>query len=74
MSPAHPQCNSQADVFNKTVTIFLQSNNTTLNWETFLLALVLSYNTTYHSMIATIPFKLRFDENVGLPSFPNKDI
>jgi hypothetical protein len=74
MSSAHCQCNTQVDVFNKTVTNFLQSNNTTLNWETFLLALVLSYNTTYHSMIATMPFKLCFSEKARLPSFPNKDI
>ncbi len=44
MSPAHPQSNAQVDVFNKTVKKFLQSfvDNTTLNWETFLLALAIS--------------------------------
>jgi hypothetical protein len=37
MSPAHPQCNAQVDVFNKTVKKFLQSfvNDTTLNWEMY---------------------------------------
>jgi IS30 family transposase len=36
-SPAHPQCNAQVEVFNKTVKIFLQSfvDETTLNWEKF---------------------------------------
>jgi transposase InsO family protein len=40
-SLAHPQCNAQVEVFNKTVKKFLQSfmDDTTLNWETFLLAL-----------------------------------
>jgi hypothetical protein len=35
MSLAHPQCNGEVDVFNKTVKKFLQSfvNDTTLNWE-----------------------------------------
>jgi hypothetical protein len=36
-SPAHPQCNAQVEVFNKTVKKFLQSfvDDTTLNWENF---------------------------------------
>ncbi len=55
-SPAHPQCNSQVEVFNKTVKKYLASfiDNTALNWETFLPALSLSYNTNYHSIIPDI--------------------
>jgi hypothetical protein len=45
-----------------------------LNWETFLPALALSYNTSYHSTIATMPFELLFGEKAQLPSFPNEDI
>jgi hypothetical protein len=45
-----------------------------LNWETFLPALSLSYNTSYHSTIATNPFELLFEEKARLPSFPNEDI
>jgi len=43
-SPAHPQCNAQVEVFNKTVKKFLQSfiDDTTLNWETFLPAITLA--------------------------------
>jgi transposase InsO family protein len=75
-SPAHPQCNAQVEVFNKTVKKFLQSfvDDTTLNWETFLPALAISYNTSYHSTIATTPFELLFGEKARLPSFPNEDI
>ncbi len=75
-SPAHPQCNSQVRVFNKTVKKYLASfvDKTALNWETFLPALALSYNTSYHSTIATKPFELLFGEKVQLPSFPNEDI
>jgi hypothetical protein len=75
-SPAHPQCNAQVEVFNKTVKKFLQSlvDETTLNWETFLPALAISYNTNYHSMTATTPFEHLFGEKARLPSFPNKDI
>jgi hypothetical protein len=61
-SSEHPQCNAQVEVLNKTVKKFLQSfvNDTMLNWESFLPALVLSYNASYHSTISTTPFELLF--------------
>jgi hypothetical protein len=64
------------EVFNKTVKKYLASfvNGMALNWETFLPALSLSYNTSYHSTIATTPFELLFGEKARLPSFPNEDI
>jgi hypothetical protein len=70
-SPAHPQCNAQVEVFNKMVKKFLQSfvDDTTLNWETFLLALAISYNTSYHSTIATTLFELLLGEKSWQPSF-----
>ncbi len=73
---AHPQCNAQVEVFNKTVKKYLASfvDDTTLDWENFLPALMLSYNTIYHSNIATTPFELLFREKPRLPSFPNPDI
>ncbi len=49
-------------------------DDTTLNWETFLPALAIIYNTNYHSTIATTPFELLFGEKARLPSFPNEDI
>jgi Integrase core domain len=75
-SAAHPQCNAQVEVFNKTVKKFLQSfvDDTTLNWETFLPALAISYNTSYHSTIAKTQFELLFGEKARLPSFSNEDI
>jgi len=75
-SQAHPQCNSQLEVFNKTVKEYfaLFVDDTALNWETFLPAISLSYNTSYHSMIATTPFKLLLGEKAWLPSFPNEGI
>ncbi len=48
--------------------------DTALNWETFLPALALSYNTSYHSTIATTPFEMLFGEKARLPSFPSEDI
>ncbi len=49
-------------------------DDSTLNLETFLLALAISYNTSYHSTISTTPFELLFGEKARLPSFPNEDI
>jgi hypothetical protein len=63
--PAHKNFTSTSTVqcasgSFKTIKKFLQSfvDDTTLNWETFLLALAISYNTSYHSTIATTPFEL----------------
>jgi hypothetical protein len=76
MTPAHPQCNVQVEVFKKNVKKYLASfmDDTTLDWENFLLALMLSYNTSYHSTISTTPFELLFGTKPRLPSFPNPDI
>ncbi len=49
-------------------------DETALNWETLLPALLLSYNSSYHSKIATMPFEPLFREKAQLPSFPNEDI
>jgi len=63
-TPAHPHCNAQVEVFNKTVKKYLASfvDDTTLDWENFLPALMLSYNTSYHFTIATTPFEQLFGE------------
>ncbi len=49
-------------------------DDTTLDWENFLLALMLSYNTNYHSTISTTPFKLLFSTKLQLLCFPYPDI
>jgi hypothetical protein len=74
--PYHPQCNSQVEVFNKTVKKYLASyvDETTLNRDKFLLALMLAYNTSYHSTIATTPFELLFGIRPRLPSLPAPEI
>jgi hypothetical protein len=77
MTLAHPQCNTQVEVFNKTVKKYYLASfadDTTLDWENFLPALMLSYNTSYHSTIAMTPFELLFGTKTRLPSFPNPDI
>ncbi len=69
-SPYHPQCNAQMEVFNKTVKKYLAFyvNDSTLNWDKWLPALMLAYNTSYHSTIATTPFELPFGVKPRLPA------
>jgi hypothetical protein len=75
-TPAHLQCNTQVEVFNKTVKKYLALffDDSSLDWENFLPALMLSYNMSYHSTIATTPFEILFGNKPCLPSFPNLDI
>jgi hypothetical protein len=75
-TPYQPQCNSQVVVFNKTVKIYLASyvDETTLYWDKFLPALMLAYNTSYHSTIATTPFELLFGLRPRLPSLSAPEI
>jgi hypothetical protein len=72
----HPQCNSEVEVFNKTLKKYLASyvDETTLNLYQFLPALMLAYNTSYHSTIATTPFELLFAVRPLLPSLPAPEI
>jgi hypothetical protein len=49
-------------------------DDATLDWENFLLALMLSYNTSYHSTIAMRPFELLCGMKPQLLSFTNLDI
>ena len=75
-SPAHPQCNSQVEVFNKTVAKYLSSfvHTSTLYWEQYIPALMFAYNTSYHSTIMSTPFELLYGMKPRLPSFPNQNI
>ncbi len=54
-SSHHPQCNSQAEVANKTIAKYLSSfcDESTLDWELYLAPLMFSYNTSFHRTIKT---------------------
>jgi transposase InsO family protein len=75
-TPAHPQCNAQVEVFNKTVAKYLSSfvDNTTLDWEQYIAPLMFSYNTSYHSAIRTTPYELLYGMKPRTPSLPSQDI
>jgi hypothetical protein len=75
-TPGHPQCNAQAEVFNKTMAKYLASfvDESTLDWEQYLQALQFSYNTSYHSTISTTPFELLYGMKPRTPSIPGQDV
>ena len=76
MSPHHPQCNSQSEVANKTITIYLACfcDNSMLDRELYLARLMFSYNTNFHLSINTSPFFLTFGMEPQLLSLPMPDI
>jgi Integrase zinc binding domain/Integrase core domain len=75
-SPHHPQCNSQAEVANKTIAKYLASfcDDSTLNWELYLAPLMFSYNTSFHCSIKNAPFFLTFGMEPQLPTLPTPDL
>ena len=68
-TPSHPECNAQAEVFNKTIAKYMSTfvDSTTQDWEDYVPAMVFSYNTSYHSTIKTTPFELTFGMKPRLP-------
>jgi hypothetical protein len=75
-TPGHPQCNAQAEVFNKTMAKYLASfvHESTLDWEQYLPALQFFYNTSYHSTISTTPFELLYVMKSRTPTIPGQDV
>jgi len=67
----HPQCNSQAEVCNKTIAKYLAAfvDESTLDWEMYVPALAFAYNTSYHRSVKATPFCLTFGLEARLPSF-----
>ena len=72
----HPQCNSQAEVCNKTIAKYLAAfvDESTLDWELYVPALAFAYNTSYHRSVKSTPFSLTFGMEARLPSFFAPDI
>jgi hypothetical protein len=71
-APAHPQCNSQAEVFNKSLAKFLKNvvDKTTLNWDWYLAPLMFCYNTSYHTTTKSTPNELTNGMKPSLPLLP----
>jgi len=75
-TPHHPQCNSQAEVANKTIAKYLASfcDDSTLDWELYLAQLMFSYNKSFHRSIKLSPFYLTFGMELQLPHLPTPDL
>jgi hypothetical protein len=75
-SSHHPQCNSQAEVANKTMAKYLASfcDESTLDWEMYLAPLMFSYNTSFHRTIKTSPFFPTYGMEPRLPALPAPDL
>ena len=75
-TPAHPQCNSQAEVLNKTLPKYMKMvvDKTTHYWEWYLAPQMFSYNTSYHSTTRNTPFNLLYGMKPRLPSFPVEEL
>ena len=65
-TPFHPQCNAQVEIVNKTIAKYLRSfvDDTTLDWEIYLMPLMFAYNTSVHSATKLSPHEVTF----GLPA------
>ena len=85
-TPYHPQCNAQAEIFNKTMKAYLtkilaQAKKSTLDWEYYLTALQFSHNTAVHKATKVTPFYATFGYDPRVPlwnldvfeSFKNTD-
>ena len=68
----HPQCNSAAESFNREIIKYMTcmlEEETTLDWEKYLPAMRISYNTATHKTLMTSPFWLTFMHEPNLPFF-----
>ena len=68
-TPAHPQCNAQAEVANKTIAKYLTNvvDSSTLDWEPYLPPLAFSYNTAVHRTTKMSPYFLTYGRDPRLP-------
>ena len=68
----HPQCNSAAESFNRTIIKYMKVmllDEDTLDWELYLPTLRICYNTAVHRTIGNSPFFLTFAHEPNLPFF-----
>jgi hypothetical protein len=75
-SSHHRQCNSQAEVANKTIVKYLRlfCYDSTLDWELYLAQLMLLYNTSFHRTNKTSPFVLTYGMEPQLPALSTPDL
>ena len=73
VSPLHPAAQGQVERFNRTMKAYLTAlDDTTLNWEPYIPALMLCSNTAYNASTNVSPFYARCLEEPRLPWSVNK--
>ena len=75
-APYHPQCNSQAEVANKTIADYLSKyvDQTTLDWELYIMPLIFAYHTSFHRSIQNMPHFLTYGIQARQPVFFQEDL
>ena len=75
-APYHPQCNSQAEVANKTMANYLSKygDQMTLDWELYIAPLMFVYNTSFHHSIQNTPHFLTYVIQARQPAFFQEDL
>jgi hypothetical protein len=78
-TPYHPQTNSQAEVFNKTLahylrTVIQEAEASTLDWEMYLMPLMFSHNTAVHKSTKVSPFYTTFGYDPRVPLWDTGNI
>ena len=70
-TPYHPQCNAQVEIANKTIAKYLRSfvDESTLDWELYLMPLMFAYNTSVHSATKLSPHELTYGVPARTPLF-----
>jgi hypothetical protein len=75
----HPQTNSQAEVFNRSMGAYLrkmvdQANRAKTEWELFIGPLQLAYNTAVHKATGKTPFAVLLGYNPRTPLWPEGEL
>jgi transposase InsO family protein len=78
-TPYHPQCNSQAEVFNKTMgqylcTSLVEAEKTNVEWELYIGPLSFAHNTAVHKATRQTPFYTMFGHNPRSPLWPEFEV
>ena len=70
-SPYHLECNASAEVFNRTMRHYIQAviQPPYLDWELYLPALRISYNTSVSKATKFMPFEIMFGIKANMPFF-----
>ena len=71
-TPYHPQCNSSAEVFNRTMRRYLaaaikEAGASTLDWPLYVMPLMFAYNTSIHKAAKESPFMTTFGYDPRVP-------